>query len=1133
MKCPDCNTMNPDINKFCRECGSKLTLTCPSCNAEILTSDKFCGLCGHNLDISTDSTPKDQSFDEKLKKIQRYLPQGLTEKILSQRDKIEGERKQVTVMFCDMEGFTSLSEKIGPEEAYSIMDQVYEILIHKVHDFGGTVNEMTGDGIVGLFGAPVALEDAPQRAIRSALAIHREMVKFSDKVSDEYQTPATKMRIGIHTGPVVVGTVGNDLRVEFKAVGDTVNLASRIEKIAEPGTTYITENTFKLTEGLFRFEGLGGHEIKGKEKPIKVYRVLAASTRRTRFDVSSESGLTPFIGREREIELLIDGFGRAKSGKGQVFSIVAEAGLGKSRLLYEFRKGIANEDVTFFEGKCLSYSRETAYHPVIDILKTNFDIQDSDGDLDIRDKVSRGLRALKADVASLLPCFLELLSVEHSGVDEDKVSSDSMGNRIRDALKQITLKSSEIRPLILAIEDLHWIDKSSEEAFKYLLESISGAKILLILTYRPEFILTWAGGSYHNQVTLNRLSNSESLTMLAHLLGTEVIDNNLKELILEKTEGIPFYLEEFVKSLKDLSMIQIKDNSYFLITNHKSLTIPSQIQDVIMSRVDSLPEGAKEVLQTGSVIGREFAHRLIKDLNEGPEQQLLSNLSILKDSELLYERGIYPDAIYIFKHALTQEAVYQSLLKKSRQKFHNSIAQVLDRYYPEIAETQPEILSHHYCEANIPGKAILYCRRAAEISIRYSSYVEAIDHLTKGLELLEAIQKTPEMLQHELAMQTMIGQAYTQTQGFTSQAMYHAYKRAWGLCQKLGNTRYVTLVLLGLRRYYSVRGQAGQVLEIADQLLDLAEKENDNTIRIIAYDALGRYGIYAGALEQAKESFDKVMALYDHQEHRRLATRLGQDPAVDALTFGARALLYLGYPDQALVRCLEGITLARELAHPFSLVCALSRSSSIIVTRGESQQASEYLMEAMSLAKEHKFAPWIAWQKNLQGWILIMQGENQIGTELMRQGLEAFRATGAITGVHILLARLALSYVNIGLAKEGLKLIAEAVEGIRENRGRIIHEAEVYRLQGELILQHTPSDTIQVQNCFQRALEVARKQQAKLFELRASTSLCRLWLNQGKKEEARNLLSEIYGWFTEGFDTADLKDAKALLEELA
>ena len=352
MKCPKCQTDNPETRKFCRECGSKFVVVCPKCESENLPTDKFCGDCGHNLTLPSEPTRKELSFDEKLEKIQKYLPKGITEKILSQRDKIEGERKQVTVLFCDMKGFTPLAAKLGPEEVYGMMDQVYEILIHKVHDYEGTVNEMTGDGVMALFGAPIALEDAPQRAVRSAMAIHREMTRFNEKVRQEKgDIPPLKMRIGIHTGPVVVGTLGNDLRVEFKAVGDTVNMASRMESLAEPGTTYVSDDTFKLTEGIFRFEALGEKEIKGKEKPIRVYQVIAPSSRRTRFDVNAERGLTPFVGRERELELLLDGFERAKEGRGQAISIISDAGIGKSRLLYEFRKAITNEDVTFLEGK--------------------------------------------------------------------------------------------------------------------------------------------------------------------------------------------------------------------------------------------------------------------------------------------------------------------------------------------------------------------------------------------------------------------------------------------------------------------------------------------------------------------------------------------------------------------------------------------------------------------------------------------------------------------------------------------------------------------------------------------------------------------------------------------------------------
>jgi class 3 adenylate cyclase/pimeloyl-ACP methyl ester carboxylesterase len=735
MKCPKCQTDNPDTRNFCRECGNRLLLVCPQCNYENLPGDKFCGGCGHDLRKPKETQPKDLSFDEKLTKIQRYLPKGLTEKILSQRDRIEGERKQVTVMFCDLEGFTQLAERLGPEGAYTIMDQVYEILIHKVHDYEGTVNEMTGDGIMAIFGAPIALEDAPQRAIRSAYAIHRAMAKFSDKMKQERSNISPlKMRIGIHTGPVVVGTLGNDLRVEFKAVGDTVNLASRMEGLAEPGSTYVTEDTFRLTEGLFRYEALGEYAIKGKEGMVKAYRVIAPSTRRTRFDVSAERGLTPFIGRERELEILLDGFERSKTGRGQAISIMAEAGVGKSRLLYEFRKAVANEDVTFMEGKCLSYSRGIAYHPVIDIVKSNFNIMEGDGDSEIKEKVKRGLNLLGFDEASILPYILELLSVKDSGIDTRSMSPEARKERIIEALNRNALKSSEINPLIIAVEDLHWIDKSSEDRLISLLNTISGARIFLIFTHRPEYVHSWGAKSYHSQIVLNRLSNRESLSMLAYLLGTKDIDRDLEELILEKTEGVPFFIEELIKSLQNLKVIERKNKTYHLAKEIHEVSIPSTIQDVIMARVDTLPEGAKEVLQIGSVIEREFNFELFKQVSDLSEHELLIQLSVLKDAELLYERGIYPESTFIFKHAMTHDVAYNSLLSSKRKAIHAKVGKVIEDLYSTRLAEYYDIIARHFERGEVWEKAAEYLLRAAEKAKANYAYRSAITLCRRALE---------------------------------------------------------------------------------------------------------------------------------------------------------------------------------------------------------------------------------------------------------------------------------------------------------------------------------------------------------------------------------------------------------------
>ena len=754
MECSKCGFKNPDKAKFCIECGTPIEFLCPNCGSETSASGKFCMECGFKLKPSQKSSHRELTFDEKIDKIQRYLPKGVTQKILSQRGKIEGERKQVTVMFCDIEGFTTLVEQLGAEDAYNIMDQIYEILIHQVHDYEGTVNEMTGDGIMALFGAPIAVEDAPQRAIRAGMSIHREIVKFNEQNRDNIAKPI-KMRIGIHTGSVVVGTLGNDLRVEFKAVGDTVNLASRMENLAQPGSTYVSENTFKVAEGFFRFESLGERKIKGKKDPVKIYRVIASSSSRTRFDVNAEKGLTPFIGKDREIEALIDGFERSKAGRGRIFSITADAGVGKSRLLYEFRKAVANEDITFLEGKCLSYGRAMTYHPIIDILQSIFNVGDLDPDQVIREKVVTSLQNIGIKKTDTLPYFLDLLSVADSGVDKVMMSSEGKKAQIIEALKQFVLKGSEIRPLVMVVEDLHWIDVSSEDVINALLPSIPAARILLVITYRTEYSPPWKGKSYHNQMTLNRLSNRESLKLLYHLIGVDDLPADFEELVLLKTEGIPFYIEELIKSLHDLDIRDQQD--YLMIARGEhSISMPSTIQDIIMSRVDRLPEMAKEILHFMSVIGREAGYELLKKATAIPGEEIISSMTRLIDSEILYERGIFPDTIYVFKHAISQEVIYDSLLAQKKKHLHGVVGGAIEEMSKDNPTECYGILSEHFMLSEDYEKSIAYSKLAGKSAQRRSAFKDAMSYAQKSIYCLEKLPESYEVNKQIIDIRTTL-----------------------------------------------------------------------------------------------------------------------------------------------------------------------------------------------------------------------------------------------------------------------------------------------------------------------------------------------------------------------------------------
>jgi class 3 adenylate cyclase/tetratricopeptide (TPR) repeat protein len=1114
MKCPECQFDNREGAKFCKECGSKLELACPKCGSVASPGSKFCDECGHNLALPHEAHPKELSFDDKLEKIQRYLPKGLTEKILSQRDKIEGERKQVTVMFCDMEGFTSLSGSLGPEEAYSIMDQVYEILIHKVHDYEGTVNEMTGDGIMALFGAPIALEDAPQRAIRSALAIHREMAKFSHKIKQEREgIPPLKMRTGIHTGPVVVGTMGNDLRVEFKAVGDTVNLASRMEGLAQPGTTYVTEDTFRATEGFFRFEALGEREVKGKEEPVKTYHVIAPSTSRTRFDVSADRGLTPFVGRERELDLLLDGFDRAKGARGQAFSIMAEAGVGKSRLLYEFRKAVANEDVTFLEGKCLSYSRGVAYHLHIDTLKANFDIREGDGDSEIKEKVKRGLKIIRLDEASTLPYFLELLSVKESGIEEMSLSPEARKDRIIEALKVIVLKGSEIRPLILAYEDLHWVDNSSEEVLKNILESIPGARVLLIFTYRPEFAHTWGGKSYHSQVNLNRLSNRESLAMVAHLLGTEHIESGLEEFILEKTEGIPFFIEEFIKSLRDLQIIERKDNTYRISKDIQTVTIPATIQDVIMARVDSLPEVAKAVLQTGSVVGREFSHDLINRVMELPEQELLSHLSALKDSELLYERGIYPQSAYIFKHALTQDVTYNSLLLKRRKEIHEKIGIAIEEIYAEKLEEFYEILAYHYSKSEEYEKAFQYQKLSGEKATRNFSTWEGFQSYRDALKTFKQLEDTENNRRRKLEiLKQMTG--LIRILGHPEDSL-SILREGEKLSKDLGDEKGHAIFRGRIGSYYNLK-EGNPLLGIAYSEECFQEAEKTQDIELIASTGLDLCPLLMvlGEFSRAKDLSQKLILLLEETENKYESFGTGRNLYSTFNAFCGHAMGCLGDFKEGEVFFERGLQFASQINDKTSLGLIEWHYGAFFSYKGDGESAIKYINTSIKKIEEVKFVTLLGLGWCMLGLGYYFIGEFKTARKYIEKGLRIYREAEISFWTSYQYLALGLVHFGLGDLDNAQTCIEEALN-LSHNHGEKSIEGRSRMWQGRVLGKAQPSQVSRAEEYIVHGMKLCEELKLRPFYAEGHFLLGELYADKGQSEKALENLKKAEGMFRE------------------
>jgi len=670
------------------------------------------------------------------------------------------------------------------------------------------------------------------------------------------------------------------------------------------------------------------------------------------------------------------------------------------------------------------------------------------------------------------------------------------------------------------------------------LDSISGARIFLIFTYRPDFVHTWGGRSYHSQVNLNRLSNRESLAVANHLLGSNDIDIDLEELILEKTEGVPFFIEELVKSLKELRIIEKKNNSYQLVKHAQEVAIPTTIQDVIMARVDSLPEGAKEVLQTGSVIEREFGYGLIKRVIDLSQEELLSHLSVLKDSELIYERGIYPQSSYIFKHALTQDVVYDSILTRRRKEIHGWVGEAIENLYTERLEEFYEMLAFHYTEAGLIEKAIGYWQLAGTRASERSAYLEAISHLTKGLELLMTLPDTPERVQHELTLQLALGSALQATKGYAAPEREKVYTRAWELCQQIGEAPEHFPVLFGLWQFYTLGGQLQKGREVGERLLSHAQRQHDPALMLEAHRALGFTLLSLAEYTQAREHGEHGFTLYDPKQHRSHAFIYGQDPGMTCLIYAAVALWLLGHPDQARARSHEALSLAQEQDHPYSIVWALSWIAQILQFCGELQEVKERTETATALAREQGFPLWEAWGMIIEGWVRAQQGREEEGIAQIQQGLAGYGATGSETMRLYFLALQVEAYEIVGKVEEGLTVLDEAIALVHKSEVRF-YEAELYRLKGELLRKDAEDKEerqkieVEAEACFLKALEISRQQGAKSMELRTTMSLSRLWQSQDKKKEAHDLLSKIYNWFTEGFDTTDLKNAKKLLDELS
>jgi class 3 adenylate cyclase/tetratricopeptide (TPR) repeat protein len=723
MKCPKCAFKNPESVKFCGECGAKLERVCPECNSSNPPQFKFCGECGHDLGEPRESTVID--FNQP----QSYTPKFLADKILTTRSSIEGERKLVTVLFADVANYTSIAEKLDPEEVHQIMDSCFKILMDEIHKYEGTINQFTGDGVMALFGAPVAHEDHGQRACYAALAIQRALEKYGERLRERSGLDF-KMRIGLNSGFVIVGSIGDDLRMDYTAVGDTTNLAARIQQAAKPGQVWMSQATRAIVQDYFQEELVGEVPLKGKVQPQPIYRVVSERAGvRTRFEAGLVRGITELVGRRPEMEALRTAYQRAKGGEAQLVDVVGEAGVGKSRLIYEFQKSLGAE-ITFLTGVCLHYGRTINFLPMVDIVREGLDIKEGMTEKDVGNRIEE---KVTEDLAPVIPFYRNLLSLK---VDDTKFKALNPEGRkfgTFEAVKNLLLAMSEKKPLVVFLEDVHWMDKISEEFFSYFSHCIPGHPILMLATYRPEGAPSWAQGSHYQRVGLDTLSSNSSARLVRNMLGGLVLDPELEQKIVEKTEGNPFFVEEIVRELLDRGDLVKAGDRYVCKQPIDQCEIPNTVQGVLAARMDRLSEDVKRTMQVASVVGKDFAYGLLKSIMELGEE-LRAYLTNLVGLEILYEKALYPELEYIFKHALTQEVAYDSLLKHRRREIHGRIGRTIEELYADRLEEHYEILAHHYERSSNAGEAVKYLMLAGEKSNSNSASQAAREFFRRALE---------------------------------------------------------------------------------------------------------------------------------------------------------------------------------------------------------------------------------------------------------------------------------------------------------------------------------------------------------------------------------------------------------------
>ena len=1044
----------------------------------------------------------------------------------------DAERRQVTVMFSDLVGSTALSARMDPEDMREIISAYQKCVAEAVRRFDGFIAKYMGDGVLIYFGYPQAHEDDAERAVRAGLELIAAVAALKSSVS-------LQTRVGIATGLVVVGDlIGSGASQEQAIVGETPNLAARLQGAAEPDSVVIAESTRKLLGDLFELEDLETKDLKGITGPVRAWAALRSASVESRFEAFHGTGLTELVGREEELELLLRRWSKAKIGEGQVVLLSGEAGIGKSRLTAALLERLAREPHTRLRNFCSPQRTDSALYPTTGQVERAAGFTHKDTPQVKLDKLD-ALLAQSSTSAHDAALFAEMLSLPNDGrYPTLELTAQQRRQKTLEALTSQVEALSRSNPLLMIFEDAHWTDPTSLELFGRIVDKIPTLRVLLIVTYRPDFEPPWIGRPYVTALTLNRLGEREIGAMIDRLTGNKALPQSIRQDIIERTDGIPLFVEEMTKAVLEA---EVEGDAQKTVASIPSpvLAVPASLHASLMARLDRLGP-AKEVAQIGAVIGREFSHALLAAVVSEPEAQLLAALDRVTAAGLMLRQGVPPHATYLFKHALIQDAAYGTLLRGPRRALHARIAETIESQFAEIANNQPELLARHCTEAGLIEKAAGLWGKAGQRSLQRSALVEAAEQLTRSLAQIETLPATPALRREAIELQVAFATVLFHVKGYTAPVTIAAFERADAMIEQaeaLGERPEGEDALLRFSVLYGQwtgnhsAGNLAKALEVAKHFLVVAERQRLSAPLLMAHRVMGATLCLSGEFGAARRHLDQAVALYRPEEHRPLAARFGQDIGVAALGYRSYVLCRLGYPESALRDVDRALKLARELGQAGTLLYTLMFAGMIELSCSRFGMAEARVEELLALSEKYGLSFWKLVAQLLRGWVFAATDRSDEAAKLISPSLSGLDISRLTIFEPFSLAWLARAHASCGRIAEAQNAISQALDSVNKTNQRW-DEAEIHRTAGELAVSLFRCDYEAAESQFRHSLDIARRQSAKFYELLAATSLARLWRDQGRREEARELLAPIFDWFTEGFNMPDLIEAKALLEEL-